>query len=364
MSKGREQITEAVLGLMLLLFLSPSAQAQNQRSPSEAGQISSTLRSVAYPEAIYPHGIMPDWDRGYVIHRESEINYSPGTPTVVLYDASGKRIREGRIWPQGAGSVRVTRTAVTHEGAILAAGNAIMQDGSIQGYIVKTDLAGNTMQSLLTGSFKPAQICGAPDGTVWSLGKTVGPDDGQQHDSNVFRQYSFEKGVLHSFLPENTVAAQLSPEKMWFVPFGSYVRCGKNKVSVYLKFTNEYVEVNTASFELKRWKLDEAVLQQREATGLAVTEDDRVYASFRANEIPGVKQIRGLYQIKAASGSPIAELLPVAGTITTIEWGKLPPPGAFTMLWGADGNQLVVWRVEVKNSTLSWVEVIPSDRTD
>ena len=135
-----------------------------------------------------------------------------------------------------------------------------MQDGSIQGYIAKTDLSGNTMQSLLTGSFEPAQICGAPDGTVWILGKNLRPDDGQQHDSTVLRQFSFEKGVLHSFLPENTVAAPVNSEKKWFVPFGSYVRCGKNKVSVYLRFTNEYVEVNTVSFELKRWKLDEAVV--------------------------------------------------------------------------------------------------------
>jgi hypothetical protein len=364
MSKVRRQIAEAVLGLMLLLFLSPSAQAQDQPSPREACQISSTLRSAAFPEAIYPHGIMPDWDRGYVIHRELETNYSPGTPTAVMYDASGKRIREGRIWPQGAGSVRITRTAATQEGAILAAGSAIMQDGSISGYIVKTDLAGNTIETLLTGSFKPAQICGAPDGTVWSLGRVLGPDDGQQHDSNVFRQYSFEKGVLHSFLPENTVAARLNSERMWFVPFGSYVRCGKNKVSVYLRFTNEYVEVSTASFELKRWKLDEAVVRQREASGLAVTEDGRVYASFRASGIPGAEQTRGLYQIKAVSGSSTAELLPVAGTITAIEPGKVPPPGTFTMLWGADGDQLVVWRREEKDSSLSWVNVVPSGRPD
>jgi hypothetical protein len=52
---------------------------------------------------------------------------------VVMYDNTGKRIREGRIWPQGAGSVRVRRTAATREGAILAAGVAIMQGGSIPG---------------------------------------------------------------------------------------------------------------------------------------------------------------------------------------------------------------------------------------
>ena len=364
MSEVTRRTSEVVLGLALLLSFSTSARAQNQPPQFEAGQISNTLQSAAYPEAIYPHGIIPDWDRGYVIHYEFEINYSPDTPTVVMYDATGKRIREGRVWPQGAGSVRITRTAATREGAILAAGYAIMQDGSSQGYIVKTDVAGTTAQTLLTGVFKPAQICEAPDGTVWSLGKTLSPNDGQQHDTNVLRHYSFAKGFLGSFLPEKTVAAQVTSEKLWFVSFGSYVRCGKNKVSVYLRFTNEYVEVNTSSFEVKRWKLDEAVVQQRKANGLAVTEDGRVYASFRPNGLPDGEQIRGLYQIKTVSENPVAELLPVAGTVTTIGRGKLPPPGTFTMLWGADGNQLVVWRMEDNDSFLSWVNVIQTDSTD
>jgi hypothetical protein len=133
---------------------------------------------------------------------------------------------------------------------------------------------------------------------------------------------------------------------------------------VYLKFTNEYVEVNTSSFELKRWKLDEAVVQQRKANGLAVTEDGRVFVSFRGIGSEGAPQVRGLYQIEAVCGHPIALLLPVAGTITTVESGKLPPPGSFFMLWGADGNQLVVWRAEESDSRLFWVNVLQGEGTD
>jgi hypothetical protein len=364
MSKVTEQISEVALGLMLLLFVFPNARAQDQPSPPEAGRISNTLRSAAYPEAIYPRGIMPDWDRGYVIHHEIEMNHRPDTLMAVMYDATGKRILEGRIWPPGAGSVRIRRTAATHEGAILAAGSAIMQDGKIQHFIVKTDLAGNTARSVLMGGFGAEQICEASDGTVWSVGQVIGTDGMRQHDADILRHYSFETGLLHSFLPQGTVEAPVRSETAWFSPFGSYVRCGKNKVSVYLRFTNEYVEVNTSSFELMRWKLDEAVVQQREASGLAVTEDGRVYASFDANGIRGAEQVRGLYQIKAVSGNPIAELLPLAGTITLIERGKLSPPGTFTMLWGADGNQLVVWRMENNDSFLSWVNVIHIESTD
>ncbi len=363
MNKQTKLIIEIVLGVGLLLLVSASALGQDQPQALEGGQIAPTLRSAAYPEAIYPHGIIPDWDRGYVIHYEIEVNYSPETPMVVMYDNTGKRVREGRIWPQGAGSVRIRRTAATRDGAILAAGWAIMQDGSISGYIAKTDLAGNTTQSAATSAFRPEQICEAPDGTVWSLGSTIGPD-GREHNADVLRHYSFERGLMHSFLPQSTVEAPLDSETPWFSPFASYLRCGNEKISLYLKFTDEYVEVNISSFELKRWKLDDAVVQQRKASGLAVTEDGRVYVSFRASGLEGVPLVRGLYQIKAKSGNPIAALLPVAGTISTIERGKVPPPGTFTMLWGADGNQLVVWRIEASDSSMSWVNVIHSESTD
>ena len=364
MNKLTMRIIEIVLGLALLLLFSASALAHDQRPPSEAGQISAPLRSAAYPEAIYPDGIIPDWDRGYVIHYEIESNSSPDTPMVVMYDNTGKRIREGRIWPQGAGSVRVRRTAATREGALLAAGSAIMRDGSIQGYIVKTDLAGAAVKTLLTGSFSNEQICEAPDGTIWSLGKANLPDDGQEHDTNVVRHYQFDKGQLHSFLPESTVQAPVRSKRPWFVPWGSYLRCGKEKISLYLNFTREYVEIDTSSLELKRWKLDEAVLQGRDADGFAVTDDQRIYVSFRTSLSPGVPSVRGLYQIKTVPGNNVASLLPVAGTITTIERGKLPPEGSFISLWGADGNQLVVWRMDGNGEFLSWVNVTNSGSTD
>jgi hypothetical protein len=364
MNSISKQLGEVVLGAALLMLFSASIPAQSQAPLSEAGRISATLRSASYPEAIYPHGVMPDWDRGYVIHREIEVNYSPGAAMVVMYDAAGKRIREGRIWPQGAGSVRITRTAATREGAILATGWALMQDGSAPGFIAKTDLGGNTIQSVETGAFKPDQICEAPDGSVWSLGKAVRSDGAPIPDTEVVRHFSFEKGLLHSFMPENMVQGVMNSDLPWFVSHGSFLRCGKEKVSIYLRFTGEYAEINTSSFELKRWKLDQSVTQERKANGLAVTEDGRVYLSFRANGENVLHPMWGLYQIKAVPGNPVAELLPVAGTITPTDRGKFPPPGTFTMLWGADGNQLVVWRQEASDASLSWVNVIHDESTD
>jgi hypothetical protein len=357
-----KQICEVIVVATLFLSSCSGVRAQNQRQESDGGRISESLRTVSYPEVMYDHAVMPDWDRGYVIHYEIEVNYSRDTPMVVMYDSSGKRIREGRIWLQGAGSVRIRRTAATREGAILAGGWAILKDGSSPGYIAKTDLAGNTMQSLLTGSFKPEQICDAPDGTIWSLGKSLSANDGQEHDTNVLRHYSFEKGLLHSYLPEDTVKAQWNSDRPWFSPFGSYLRCGKDKISVYLKFSDEYVEVDTSSFELKRWMLDESAVQHEKADGLAITENGNLYASFSAHATSRPAGLTGLYQIKAKSGNSIAKLIPVAGSISFTDGKNRPPSGTVIRLWGADGNQLVVWRIDERD--MSWVDVIGGEATD
>ena len=347
-----------------LTFAVMSLRAQDQAPSQEAGRISNTLRSQGYPEIFYAHGIIPDWDRGYMIHHEIESYSSPDQPMVTMYDEAGKRVREGRIWPQGAGNVRIRRTAATHDGAILAGGGAIMQDGAISGYIVKTDLAGNTTQTALTGDFKPEQICEASDGTVWSLGKASSPNGDPVPDTDIIRHYSFQKGLLHSFLPERTVQAIVNSPEPWFVPFESFLRCGRERISVYLNFTDEYVEIDTSSFVLSRWRLDEGVVQQGKASGLAITDDGTVYASFSATGMTGPSGLTGLYQVKAEPGNQVARLIPVAGSVYDFERGEPRPTGSFLLLWGAKGSQLAVWRFEDNGFPVSWVNILDANPAD
>lgn len=366
MGKTRQLLKTFLSALLVMMFIAcVRGQEVVSRPAAEGTRISESVRIVAYPEAFYGHAIMPDWDRGYVLNHEIEMNSSPNAAMVVMYDATGKRVREGRIWPQGAGYVTIRRTAATHDGAILAGGGAIMQDGSISAFIVKTDLAGNTIQSVATGTFHPEQLCEAPDGTVWSLGSAFRPDNLPVADTEVVRHYSFEKGLLNSFLPETTVRALLNSSEQWFSPFGSFLRCGKEKVSLYLEFTDEYAEIDNSSFALTRWKLDQNVVQQRKANGLAVTDDGKVYASFSAHGAHGVSGPYGLtslYQVEAKPGNPVARLLPIGGTVDAYGTGDRLAPGVFIWLWGAKGNQLAIWRADERD--VSWVNILSTGSTD
>jgi hypothetical protein len=335
-------------GYAILLASSLTASAQTAELRDDAGKLSPPVRTAEYAESIYPHGILPDWDRGYVLSHGIEVHSSADETSVLMYDQYGKRVREGHIWPPGAGRVRLRRAAATHEGAILAAGWAIMPDGSSPKFIAKTDLQGNTIKTTFTDSFAPEQICEAEDETVWTLGRDVpAQDSGGRTD--VLRQYSFEKGLLRSYLPLESVRAPLGSNISWFNAFGSFVRCGTNKIVAYLKFTDEYVEIDTKSFEVKRWKLDLSPADQGEATGLGITDNGHVYASFaRRGCLEGETVQNGLFEIRANSAESTASLRPVKGTLSLRGCGspERPPkprgPGTFRRLWGTDGNALAI----------------------
>jgi len=100
------------------------------------------------------------------------------------------------------------------------------------------------------------------------------------------------------------VAATGHLGKLWFVSFGSYVRCGKNKVSV-TEIHERYVE-STPVIRSEAMELDEAWCSRGRQT-LAVTEDGRVYVSFRASGSEGLPLSRSIpNQNGSGNPSPIA----------------------------------------------------------
>lgn len=348
------RIMAGVLGAALTFCLPACVGAQE--TSASGGEISETLRTVAYPHLLYPHGLVPEWDRGFFLHHDIERHFAAETPNVTEWDASGQHVRDGRIWPPGAASVRIRRAAATRDGAILAAGWAILQDGSVTNFIAKTDLSGNTVQVIRTDYFETEELCEAGDGSVWTLGQEI-KDGEAREESDVLRQYCFEGGLLHSYLPRRSVEAVVRSNRPWFTASGSFLRCGKDRVSGYLNFTDEYLEVNALSSQLKRWKLDVSVVDGGKASGLGITGDGTVYASFSKHGVSGPSGLTGLYEVRADATSQVARLLPVKGTVSIL--GSHDPDnresGTFYRLWGADRNELAVRRAGEQD--VSWVTV-------
>jgi hypothetical protein len=77
------------------------------------------------------HCIVPQWDRGYILHLEIDKE----SAVVTMYDRDGKKVLEARPEPPDAAKVSLSAAASTHAGRILAVGGGVMTDGSIQGFI-------------------------------------------------------------------------------------------------------------------------------------------------------------------------------------------------------------------------------------
>ncbi len=342
--------------LFLHLYFFAIGVLAEQPSSSQPGctSLSEPSRSTLYPELFCDYCIVPQWDRGYLLHLEIDKD----SAVVTLYDRDGKKLLEARPGPSNAAKITMLTAGATHAGGILAAGGGILADGSIQRFIAKTDATRRPVQSVDTGRFVAHQVCEASDSTVWALGRDLGFHHSPEADPNVLRHYSFEKGLLGTFISLDSIAG--FPDSIMQIVSSrrSYLRCGKEKVFVYLIPAAQYVEVHPSSGKLTRWNVDQSSLVGSKSLGFDVTDEGKIFAAF-SGAGPGGTRRHGLYQLNPIVGSPIASLTPVDGTFTVFDPDEGVPDGTLETLWGADGNALVITRAGDRWG-LSWASVLAS----
>ena len=271
----------------------------------------------------------------------------------------------GRTWNLAVSRTVASRRAAgaTQTGVILAVGGGTMTDGSIQGFIAKTDLSGRTVQSVHTGRYSPHQVCEAIDGTVWTLGYDLDYHDSTDADKNVLRHYSFEKGLLESLVALDSISKSRDAILNVSSPGRSFLRCGRNRVSVFFASPAQYIEVDMSSnTKLASWNVALPPIASGKVNGFAVTEAGRIFVSFLGFSEPENKVTHGLYELIAKTGTSVATLMPVNGTITTHGRDSIPPDETFDRLWGADGDELVVHR-HGDGWGISWAKVSTSPAT-
>jgi hypothetical protein len=356
--KPQTQLRKAVFMVFLLPYFSGDGGAQQPTQRQDSSSLSAPVHAALFPEVMCVHCILPEWERGYILHHEIERNADPEHPMVTMFDRNGKRVLEGRIWAPDFTSVSVITSGATHAGEILAGAGGIMSNGSIEGFIAKTDLSGRTVQSVRTGQFILRQVCEATDGTVWALG--YDRENRESHDSNVLHHYSFERGLVGSFLPMDLISSASDGYLAIAAPTKSYLRCGKDRVSVYLVPTADYIEVDVSTEKLVRWKVGPSSVTGGKATGFAVTEGGRIFVSFDDSSCsPCPKRTHALYELRHGAEFSVANLEPIGGTLSVYAVNDVPPEGTFYRLWGADGDQLVVHR-QGDGWGISWVSITTS----
>jgi hypothetical protein len=324
----------SVLTLTLLLLSSARAQQPSSLSTSDA------LRTMGYPAILCAHCVIPEWDGNYFVHHELDEDWSLFT----AWNANGEKFLSARVAIPGHIPISSVSASVTKDRGLLAVAGARGADGQRERFIAKTDPAGYTTSWFATPGFLASRACEAPDGTVWLLGYEQRSDTSAGADvRHVIRHYSLGGAVLGSFAPLNFNSPHSELELEDHTRTRLY--CGNDRLSAFLARPGRYIEVDFATGKETTWQIDPSPVERDRFHGFAVTSDHRAFVAY---SISGTQR---LYELRTPADTHIAQLLPVESAVS-----KDRGTGEITYLYGAEGNQLLVW-VSGKGPAVSWVTV-------
>ena len=101
--------------------------------------------------------------------------------------------------------------------------------------------------------FSPHQVCEASDGSVWTLGYALDYRDSPDADKNALRHYSFEKGLLEGLVPLDSISKSQDATLNVNSVGRSFLRCGKDRVSIFFGAAAPYIEVDASNALIGTW---------------------------------------------------------------------------------------------------------------
>ena len=323
--------------------------SQGADGEPEAGHLSELNHQVWFP--LTAHQLTSA--HGYFARATGET--TPGEANAELFDREGNLISQARIWFPEALRVTLFDVSPIRNGGAVASGHAETTEGSTS-FLAKTDASGSSISVLRLKTFIPGRVCQASDDTIWVFGRDPEKESANDLTYPLVRQYSFEKGLLSSYLPRDSVGLREHAMVGGGGPNGSFLVCGENQISLYLNQTNEYIRINLDTQTLQRWKMDMAPLAHAKVTGFAVTEDGRVYASLYELEPASERKTHGLFELRAEQKKETAAWVAVTGTLNSHREGEAVAKGAFWRLWGAESDDLIIG--QQYDAECTWVRVI------
>src|ERR1700730_3673347 len=343
----------------VLTFASSSYRTTNDLSPQlpnsevAASHLSEPSRIASFPASVWFDARWPTWAHGYFA-RLSEGDFPAG---LAVYDRIGKQVSQTYISIPGATQLWLVGAIPTSDGGAIASGKVAIDDGTTY-FLAETSTSGGVVSTLRTETFAATRMCKASDGTAWTLGRDPKKESEHEGDYPLVRQYSFETGLLHSYLSRSSV--NFRPEGATGGgegPSSTFLVCGKDRISLYLNETNEYFEIDPSGGSLKRWEMAVAPIRGARVTGLAVTDRGRVYASLFAIQEESDTKTHGLFELRAEPDASVGKWIVVNGTLNSQPRTEDAPKGSFFRLWGADNEDLVIRCLF--DADMSWVRVIP-----
>jgi hypothetical protein len=104
------QFRDVVRAALLLSCLAKVATAQQSAQQLDLPTLSPAVHSALYPEVMCVHCIVPQWDRGYILHLEMTKNLRWSRCTTGMESKSSKHARSRRMPPRSLSPPQHPRT--------------------------------------------------------------------------------------------------------------------------------------------------------------------------------------------------------------------------------------------------------------
>lgn len=323
---------------------------------SEGRALAQEHRRVIF-DPVALDGVAARWDKGYLVARVPQITH-PTANAVILYAASGGKVREFNFWPEGATRVLIRSAAVTPDGGVVIAAGADRRDGTSESFLAFGDAAGTIIRTIPTSPYVPGSVCVSPQGEVW----TFGWSGWERPSSPMLRRYDVQRGEVASHLPLSIFErGKLNPAASLFPGALLTFTCTADRVVIYSETGGEYIEVDYATETASRWKIgDSGDGLMLAGPWMAVTSSGDAFA-LRGTLAPQPGELRGLYYLERDESSRTVRWRSVEGQLSRTHSGS----GVLALL-GADGDALVYISTDDR-SAVRWARPIrqsPSSASD
>lgn len=273
---------------------------------------------------------------------------APKTDAIRLQNLTLNEETTVPFWPAGSSRYWINDADITSNRQLLVAGvYASARDDGMHNFVAELNPDGSLSRSLSLDTFEPMLVCAATDSSIWVLGQNMAAEAAGDSYS-LLRNYSMDGRLLGTYLKREDLAVKrlrLNLSRRLHYA-GSRVGkralfCSSKSVGVYLGPALTWVSVDLKTKSEERWRIPspgEHVLM----SGIAVTQDEVVYASFRAFHKDGSES----HTLCALSLGPAA-----VGTWKAVQGFS----SELLTLVGSDGRSLVYFRRGAQSTlALAW----------
>jgi hypothetical protein len=270
-------------------------------------------RQVDYQaDSFVPLNITPTFDNGHLVV------YGGSGPSVYSTDGSLaftiSNPANGAI-PNVAVDKDRTAAAAVHYG--LPTGEA--------GGITIYDRTGKLLRSIDTARYLPSFVCFGPDHTIWSTGRLVRDDLGDQPEYFILPHFSQDGKDLGGFLPRSSFDREGDPSMDIVGVSGLLI--ANNRMGTWLDFGGQrgkglWLETDLNGKELGRWRTDGVPRAFRSNGDVYTSTEGRIYVLDR---LAGKWNLLSLPLDGVLLGSDGASLVCIIRGTNSLRWVSADP---------------------------------------